>query len=173
MKQLLTLDLKDYTDDMPIFEKHTVRAVILRDGRMSMQLSGKGEYKIPGGGVEGGESHAVTLEREVREETGLLVIPESIEEIGEILELREDVFSKGVKYVCHSYFYFCDVEERTVETQMTESEIAKGFHPVWEYPEVMCRANDAIQKERWQKRDTEFIRMLLDGRVKRRGQNNR
>ncbi len=168
MKRLLTMDLEDYTDDMPVFEKHTVRAVILRDGRMSMQLSGIGEYKVPGGGVEGGESHAVTLEREVREETGLLIIPESIVPIGEILEIRQDVFNKGVKYVCHSYFYFCDVEERTVDTCMTQSEIDKGFEPVWEYPEVICRRNDAIQRQPWQKRDTEFVRMLLDGRVKKR-----
>ena len=168
MKRLLTLDLKDYTDDMPVFEKHTVRAIIMRDGRMSMQLSGRGEYKIPGGGVEGDESHIVTLVREVREETGLLVIPESVEPIGEILELRQDIFNKGTKYICHSYFYFCDVQEQTVQTQMTQSEIAKGFQPVWETPEVICRRNDAIQTQSWQKRDTEFIRMLLDGRVKRK-----
>ena len=167
MKRLLTIDLKDYTDDMPVFEKHTVRGVILRDGRMSMQLGSNGEYKIPGGGVEGDESHAVALEREVREEMGLIVIPQTIEEIGEILELREDVFHKGVKYICHSFFYFCDVQEETVPTQMTESEIVKGYHPVWEYPEVICRENDAIQMQLWQKRDTEFVRMLLDGRVKR------
>ena len=168
MERLLTLDLKDYTDDMPVFEKYTVRAIIMRDGRLSMQLSGRGEYKIPGGGVEGDESHVVALQREVREETGLIILPESVREIGEILELREDVFSKGTKYICHSYFYFCDVEDRTVETQMTDSEIAKGFHPIWEYPEVICRVNDAIQTEPWQKRDTELIRMMLDGRVKRR-----
>ncbi|MBQ1397590.1 MAG: NUDIX domain-containing protein [Clostridia bacterium] len=166
MERLLTLDLKDYTDDMPVFEKHTVRAIIMRDGRLSMQLSGRGEYKIPGGGVEGDESHVVALQREVREETGLIILPESVREIGEILELREDVFCKGTKYICHSYFYFCDVEDRTVETQMTDSEIAKGFHPIWEYPEVICRVNDAIQTEPWQKRDTEFVRMLLDGRIR-------
>lgn len=168
MKRLLTMDLEDYTDDMPVFEKHTVRAIIMREGKISMQLSGIGEYKIPGGGVEGDESHTVALLREVREETGLIVIPASIEEIGEILELRQDVFHKGTKYVCHSYFYFCDVEEETVETQMTASELAKGFHPVWETPEVICRVNDAIQTQPWQKRDTELIRMMLDGRVKRR-----
>ena len=167
MKRLLTLDLKDYNDDMPVFEKHTVRAVILRDGRLSMQLGANGEYKIPGGGVEGGESHIATLEREVREETGLLVIPDSIEEIGEILEIRQDHFRKGTKYICHSYFYFCDVMEQTVETQMTASEMAKGFHPVWEYPEVICRANDAIQTQPWQIRDTEFVRMLLEGSIRR------
>ena len=167
MKRLLTLDLKDYTEEMPVFEKHTVRAIIIRDGRLSMQRSGKGEYKIPGGGVEESENHVAALQREVREETGLLVIPESVREIGEILELRQDVYHKGTKYVCHSYFYFCDVTERTVEPQMTDSEIAKGFPPVWEYPDEICRVNDQLQTESWQKRDTEFVRMLLDGRVKR------
>lgn len=165
MKRLLTLDMKNYTDDMPVFEKHTVRAVIIRDGKMAMQLSGKGEYKIPGGGVENDESRTETLLREVREETGLLIKPESITDIGEILELREDVFNKGIKYVCHSYFYFCDVLDKTVETQMTESEIAKGFYPVWEYPEVICAENDRVQTEAWQKRDTEFVRLLVEGKI--------
>ena len=167
MKRLLTMDLKNYTDDMPVFEKHTVRAVILRDGKMAMQLSGRGEYKIPGGGVERDESHVDALLREVREETGLLVIPESIRPVGEILELREDVFQKGTKYVCHSYFYFCDAESETVATSMTSSEIAKGFHPVWETPARIVAANERLQTEDWQKRDTEFVRMLFDGRVKR------
>lgn len=169
MKRLLTLDLEDYSNDMPIFEKHTVRAIIVRDGKLSMQLSGNGEYKIPGGGVEADESHAVALEREVREETGLLVIPESIRPIGEILELRQDVFRPGTKYICHSYLYFCDVQEQTVETQMTQSEINKGYHPVWEYPEVICRENDAILLQPWQKRDTEIVRMFLDGTLPRLG----
>lgn len=165
MKRLLTLDLKNYTDDMPVVEKHTVRAVILRDGMLAMQQSGKGEYKMPGGGVEGGESHADTLIREVREEMGLLVIPSSIAEIGEILELREDVFSKGNKYICHSYFYFCSVEEKEVPTEMTPSEIQKGFHPVWQTPAEICRINDELQKQEWMKRDTEFIRLLAEDKL--------
>lgn len=166
MRRLLTLDLKDYTDDMPVFEKHTVRAIIMREGKISMQRSNIGEYKIPGGGVEASENRITALLREVREETGLVVIPDSVEEIGEILEVRRDVFDKGTKYICHSYFYFCDAEEQTVETNMTESEIFHGFHPVWATPEEICRANDAVQTQAWQKRDTEFVRMLLDGRVK-------
>lgn len=166
MKMLLTLDLKDYTDDMPVVEKHTVRAIIFRSGKLAMQQSGKGEFKIPGGGVEAGESKIETLIRETREETGLIVIPSSIEEIGEILELREDVFNPGHKYICHSYFYFCNIEDEAVDTEMTESEIAKGFHPVWESPEVICAVNDKLQSSPWQKRDTEFVRMLADGRVK-------
>lgn len=163
MERLLTLDLHDYSDEMPVFEKNTVRAVILRDGKLAMQRSGAGEYKMPGGGVEDGESHTDTLLREVREEVGLLVIPASITPIGEILELREDVFHKSVKYVCHSYFYACEVEDETVPTQMTPSEIAKGFVPVWVEPTVIVAENDRLQTEPWQKRDTEFVRQFVKG----------
>ena len=111
--------------------------------------------------MEDGESHTDTLLREVREEVGLLVIPSSITPIGEILELRQDVFQKGVKYICHSYFYACEVEEKTVSTQMTSSEISKGFEPVWEYPSVIVAVNDGLQTEPWQKRDTEFVRRFV------------
>lgn len=165
MKVLLTLDEKDYTDDMPIFEKHTVRAIIEKNGKYSMQLSGKGEYKIPGGGVEKGETHIQTLMREVEEEVGLVIIPEMVQPIGEILELREDKMCRGQKYICHSYFYKCAVEDKEVPTQMTASEIEKGFRPVWESAGKIVEKNDELLKEKWMKRDTEFMRLLSDGRL--------
>lgn len=157
MELLFTLDQKDYTDDMPVTEKHVVRAVILRGGRLAMQQSAAGAYKMPGGGVEPGETHTRTLLREVAEETGLLVIPETIRPVGRTLELREDVFRKGQKYVCHTYFYTCAAREETVPVQMTPSEIAKGFHPVWETPEEIVRVNRRLLTQPWQQRDTTFI----------------
>lgn len=141
MKRLFTIDLNNYTEDMPVFEKHTVRAIIIRDGKVAMQKSRCGEYKIPGGGVEAEESHIVALRREAVEETGLIIEEDSVEEIGEVLELREDLFEKGRKYVCHSYFYLCKALDEVVDTKMTESEIEKGFEPVWATPEEISASN--------------------------------
>ncbi len=167
MKLLLTLDSKNYTDSMPVLEKTTVRAVIVRDGRLAMQKSRKGEFKIPGGGVEPGESYRDALLREVREETGFQVVPESIAELGEILELREDVFCCGRKYVCHSYFYQCGVREERMKMELTESEQEQGYDAVWETPEVIVRENRQLQEGReWRQRDTEFLAMVLEGKVK-------
>ena len=166
MELLLTLDERNYTRDMPVFEKVVVRAVIVRDGRIVAQRCRKGEYKIPGGGVEPDEGHMETLFREVREETGLLVRPETVTDLGEILELREDVFCKGQKYICHTYYYQCEVAEKKVDTELTESELAKGYEPVWELPEVIVRENRRIQRGKpWRRRDTEFLAMVLDGEV--------
>jgi len=41
-----------------------------------------GEYKFPGGGIERNETHAEALIREVMEETGYRLLPESINEYG-------------------------------------------------------------------------------------------
>ena len=92
MQILLTLDKKDYEEGMPVFEKYSTRGVIIRDGKIATQHGSAGDYKILGGGVEPGEKLEDALIREVGEESGLIVIPESIRPIGEIVERRRDLF---------------------------------------------------------------------------------
>lgn len=162
MKRLLTLDAKDYTDDLTVVEKYTVRAIICKDGLYAMQQSGAGEYKIPGGGMEGDESYIETLKREVLEETGLVVIPESVKEIGEILEVRRDIFDKSVKYINHTYFFYCDVKDEEHEVCMTKSEIEKGFHPVWVSAKEIIDTNRQIANKVTSERDTSFMELLLN-----------
>lgn len=164
MKTLFTLDSKNYTEDMPVIEKHAVRALIEKDGLFAMQRSKDGEYKIPGGGLEGSESLYETLIREVREETGLVVIPETIEEIGEVVEFREDIFESGKKYVAHSYHYRCQVREETVELCLTESEKEKGYHLAWADIDTIITCNEKLIEKEWQKRDTKFLKWWKENR---------
>ncbi|MCR5677734.1 MAG: NUDIX domain-containing protein [Agathobacter sp.] len=167
METLFTLDKKDYSPDMPIQERHAVRGIIERDGKFIMQQSKEGDFKIPGGGIEPGETHVQALAREVREEVGLLVIPESVRPIGEIVEKRRDIFDPTRTYIAHSYFYVCDVGEQSVEPQMTESELRLGYHPVWEDLEQIIETNDRFLNQDWQKRDHLFMRWMRDRREKR------
>ena len=158
MQQILVLDEKNYTADMPVFEKTGVRAIIEKDGLFAMQKSSRGEYKIPGGGVDDGETLEEALLREVQEEVGLQVIPESMEELGEILEMRRDIFNKELKYIAHSLHYLCKVKDERVETSMTESEKRKGFHLSWVDIDTIIAANEALMSEKWQLRDVEFLK---------------
>ena len=149
MEKILILDEKNYTEDMPIFERFVVRALIEKDGLFAMQQGKHGEYKIPGGGIDEGETTVEALMREVQEETGLIIIPETIQELGEITEIRRDIFEERLKYIAHSMHYACEVEEEIVETAMTESEKEKGFHLAWADIDTVIETNERLMTERW------------------------
>ena len=162
MRILFTLDDKNYSDDMPVFEKWAVRGIICKDGKYAMQRGRSGKYKIPGGGVEKGETFLETLVREVKEEVGLVVIESSVKEIGEILELREDLKKPGQKYVCHSYYYFCEVENEGCETAMTESEIREGYQLAWATLDEIIDTNNRLNMDKPIFRDTKFFEWLRE-----------
>ncbi len=165
MKILATFDAKDYQNTVDVCEKRSVRAIILRDGKLAMQRGADGAYKIPGGGPENGENDRLALVREVLEETGLRVIEPTITELGEIVEIRRDLFDCTKKYVCRSCFYFCRVGEGQEELKLTSSEEAKGYELRWATPEEICTENERPGREPWIVRDTAFVRMLMDGSV--------
>lgn len=158
MKLLFLLDEKNYSDTWPVFEKYAVRAIIFQNGKYAMQRGKSGEYKIPGGTVETGESFLEALKREVLEETGLVLKPDSVKEIGEVTELREDLHKKGQKYICHSLFYHCEVEEQRKETKMTGKELEMGYQPVWTALEKILKVNRSLRNSGEPKRDTEFLK---------------
>ena len=165
MKLLAVLDKKDYSENAPVIEMHTVRAIIRKNGRIATQKSAAGEYKLLGGGMEKGEDEFETLAREVREEGGMVVIPESIRPVGEILEMHEDIFQKGHKYVCRSGFYFCDVTDERLELQMAAGEIAKGCYLCWAEPEEIIEGNRRFADRSWIYRDALIIELLLKGEI--------
>ena len=142
MKILATFDARDYEGTTGIYEK------------------------IPGGGQEPGENYEQTLIREVKEETGLYVRPESICELGEIIELHRDIFEPDKKFICHSLFFYCDVLDRQAPLSLTPSEIAKGYQLKWATPEEVYHRNILIEKDSWIIRDTAFVKMLMDGKIR-------
>lgn len=165
MKILATFDAKDYQNTVEVCEKCSVRAIILQDGKLAMQFGRDGAYKIPGGGPEDGEDDRLALVREVLEETGLHVVEQSVTGLGEIVEIRRDLFDNTKKYVCHSRFYFCRVGEGQEELKLTSSEEAKGYELRWATPEEICRENGRPGREPWILRDTAFVKMIMDGSV--------
>lgn len=162
VKVLIVEDEKNYTDDMPLIERYAARGIIRKDGKYAMQLSADGEYKIPGGGMEEGESRVDALCREVAEETGLVVDKSSVRFCGEVVEIRRDIYEEDKKYIKHSYVYICEAGEGRVEMSMTESEVKRGFHPVWEKLDVIISENRKNLKEEWRLRDTRLLELLLE-----------
>ncbi len=165
MKLLKVIDAGGYTENMPVIYKETVRAIIVRNGKIAMQKSADGEYKIPGGGIEKNENVIETLCRETMEEVGRKIISESVKKLGEIIELRCDKFEPTKKFERHTYYFLCKVTEDEYSLNLTESEKAKGFECVWETPENIYLANKELCSSPYVIRDTIFIKMLIDGEI--------
>ena len=87
MELLFEMDLHDYELGDNVFSRPSARGVIFDDcGRIALVYSQKEKYyKFPGGGILSGEDKKEALIREVREETGLVVIPKSVREFGSVL----------------------------------------------------------------------------------------
>lgn len=166
METLLTIDKQNYTDEMPVLKRIGVRGIIVKDGKLAMQHCIGHEYKIPGGGVDKDESLESALLREISEETGLIVIKSSIVPLGKIVELREDTFKKGQKFIQESYYYFCEVsKDKTVPIALTESEKIKGYVLDYATPSEIYETNCKMPEESWLVRDNAFIKMIIDGTV--------
>lgn len=81
MREMFVLDKKNYNPNGSVGRRPSVRGIIIRDGKIAMMHSRKyNYYKLPGGGIEPEETLEDTLIREVREENGLIVKPETIKE---------------------------------------------------------------------------------------------
>ena len=107
MRLLFEIDKKDYIEGGTVGRRPSVRGIIVQDGKLAVVHSLKYDYyKLPGGGIDPGETHEETLIREVHEESGLRVIPESIREWGFVRRTqkgkREDIF------VQENFYYLCD-----------------------------------------------------------------
>lgn len=128
MQLLFTLDSNNYSACQSVVEKSSIRAIIIKDGKLYLQQDSDGYYKLSGGGPENDEDHLSTLKREVAEELGRNIIPSTMSEIGYVDEVRADIFNPSIKYICHTYYYRVDVDDSCRELKLTESEHRRGFH---------------------------------------------
>ncbi len=110
MRQLFEIDLKDYKDTDNVFRRPSARAIIFKDGKLALVYSKKEKYyKFPGGGIHNDEDKKEALIREVREEVGLVVIPESIREYGSVLRRQKSSVKEGEIFEQENYYYACKV----------------------------------------------------------------
>ena len=163
MEKLLVLDAHNYPDDMAEIFRVAVRGIIFLDGKLLMIENCFGEVKLPGGGIEKGEDEITALLREVREETGYEVLPESIRPFGEIEEKRLSVHEPMIWHHI-SRLYFCDVAPEQGAVAYTANEKKYGFHMVRYTVEEAIQKNLAMLDREgcqpWNQREYETLRLL-------------
>lgn len=135
MRDLFSMDAKDYNPDGKVFSRPSVRAVIAKDDKVLLVYSKKFDYyKFPGGGLNKGESDTEALLREVQEETGYQVVPESVEEFGRVLRRQKDSYEADHIFEQENRYYFCRAKEELAERNLDDYEAEEGFTAVWADP---------------------------------------
>lgn len=130
-----------------VFDRPSVRAIILRGGRIAMVHSLKYDYyKFPGGGIEAGENHLEALLREAREEAGLRILPESVREYGVVPRAEHEpangIHAGGYDFFTQDNFYYlCDAEPERTAQELDDYEAEEGYTPEWVAPETAIAAN--------------------------------
>ena len=128
MKRLFEIDLKDYKETDTVFRRPSARAVIFMDEKIALVYSRKEKYyKFPGGGIHDDEDKKEALIREVREEVGLVVVPESIREYGSVLRRQKSTVKDDEIFEQENYYFFCDVRDKVVGQELDAYEDEAGF----------------------------------------------
>ena len=98
------------------------RAVIICNGKILLSHETKsGWWLVPGGGMEENETPEECCIREVKEETGYIVLP-----IREFLILYE--YYEEYRYISH--YFVCEVTGKG-QMNLTEAELKRGLEPQW------------------------------------------
>lgn len=164
MRPLFCVDMLDYEEDWPHSARPSVRGIIRKGDKLALVHSQKyGYYKFPGGGIEGEEDHETTLIREVKEETGLLVLPETIKEYGFVLRLQKSDYLADTIFEQENFYYTCEVQDVAGEQSLDEYEAEEGFTLAFITPEEAIRANLTCHCTEWDKAMVERETRVLEG----------
>ena len=144
MRELFTVDMKDYTSDEHVLVRPSVRGIVTSEGKLLVIRSHKHDYyKYPGGGIDAGEKHIQALCREVREEAGRIILPASVREYGNVHRISRgvDEYAAYDLFIQDNFYYLADIEERTVPVQYDAYEALDDLEPVFVYPQEIIKVN--------------------------------
>lgn len=165
MERILVIDEHNYDDNLEEIYRVSVRGIIFVAGKLLMIESSFGEVKLPGGGMEPGEDDYQVLIREVKEETGYDVIPESIKPFGEIEEKRLSVHEPMIWHQINR-LYLCDVYPRQGQCEYSENEKKYGFHQVFHTIEEALKKNERMLgkegEQAWNQREYRTLLLIQD-----------
>ena len=146
MRLLFDMDKMDYADCTHSFSRDSARSIVIRDGRIAMIHSQKYDYyKFPGGGIEKGEDPVGAMIRETREETGLIVIPETVREYGYVHRIQKSDYDSTECFVQDNYYYFCDALEDLTSQNLDDYEAEEAYELVFVEPASAIRANRSVK----------------------------
>lgn len=168
MPVLAVYDDRNYALDWQRHVRHAVRCIIRRGNKVALVKSTtKGFYQFPGGGIDPGETHEQALIRETREESGLVVLPETIRPFGIVHEVRASQFVEKVIFDQTSYFYCAQVRDEAQAQVLEDYEKDLGYQLEWVDIQAAIQVNYALapkydQKAKFVRREAMVLELLED-----------
>lgn len=169
MRRLFEIDLKDYEDDYKVYSRPSARAIIFQQSNKIGLVYSKKEnyYKFPGGGIHQNEDKKEALVREVREEVGLIIIPESIREYGVVMRRQKSSVSPNTIFEQENYYYICKVENQIVAQDLDDYEVEAGFILKFVSLNEAIKVNESYKSadffnEIMINRETKVLKMIKD-----------
>ena len=145
MRLLFEIDTKDYNRNGIPFIRHSARCINIKNGLVAMVHSAKySYYKFPGGGIEKDESKESAMMRETQEETGLIVIPETLKEYGYVHLIQKNDHGDADYFVQDNFYFLCDVEESVQPQHLDDYEEEENFTLEYVEPDKAIYANRNI-----------------------------
>ena len=142
MRLLFEMDKKDYGKCTHTFVRNSARSIIIVNNKIAMIHSLKYDYyKFPGGGIESGENPIDAMVRETREESGLVVKPETIKEYGYVHRIQTSDLDETECFVQDNYYYLCEAEECVVAQNLDEYEFTETYTLEFVNPKTAIRKN--------------------------------
>ncbi len=145
--------------------RRAVRAIIIKDNKILMVHTNKGDYKFPGGGVKKEETKEEALSREVTEETGY-IIKRIGRCAGQIVQRYINQFDSEGIFEMISYYYFCEVQTNTTSQNLEKYEKEQEFEPKWIELDDVIECNEGILTKKgsvinpWVYRETIALKKL-------------
>ena len=128
MKKLFSIDLHDYENSYRVFRRPSARGIIFKENKIALVYSQKEQYyKFPGGGIKENEDMKTALIREVKEEVGLIVIPESIKEFGSVMRRQKSNYSSDTIFEQENFYFLCEIDNQITKQKLDDYEEEAEF----------------------------------------------
>lgn len=129
---LFTMDIKNYDPQDRVFQRPSMRAIVFIDAEHLLMVysTKKKYYKFPGGGAKDKETAEETLQREVKEETGAILDPQTIHYYGTALRRQRSEIQEHTIFEQENSYYTASLLSRSFgEQDLDTYEAEDGFLP--------------------------------------------
>lgn len=154
--------------------RKAMRGILSVDGKLIVLYSDKvGDFSLPGGGMEAGETELEALHRELLEECGLDLQDCCFTEMGSVMEFSNAREAEDALFQMTSTYYYCDLsgmDLEFLEQKLEDYEVALDLDVRMEPIDAILAANRALlQKKlaetpRWVNRETMVFEILAKQR---------